>query len=180
MEVLQRTMAAGGGTNSASATIGPFNETPVARNLWFTSPGTGTLVIYRAGQKALANAAVVAATTLVIKTDASGYVGGSALTTSDYVLVMNSATGTWYLASISSVAAVSSSTVSLGLGSAISCAADDLIYIVRAADIVTFVTGTETVSNLQYAFNGYRGYPIRVVLTATGTCRFGVAVDVEA
>jgi hypothetical protein len=64
----------------------------------------------------VANAAVSAATTLVVKTDASGYIGGAVISTSDMILVFNTTTKAWVYSTISSVAAVSSSTVSLGLG----------------------------------------------------------------
>lgn len=181
MNVVKRGMAYDDGTNSAAVTIGPENGAIVARSVWYTSPGAGTLKIYRAkpAHDTEANAAVSASTTLVIDTDANGYVGGSVVTTNDYVLVFDSSGNGPQLRSISNVGAVSSSTVTLTLGAALTCAADDKVYIVRQADIVTLVTANETAKDLQQVFNGYRNSPVHALLEATGTCRLSVAYDVE-
>lgn len=178
MNIIQRGQVYGTGTNSAAITMGPFTGLIVGRNGWYTSPGAGTITLYRPRSVALANAAVTSGTTLVIKTDSAGKVDGSVLTTNDYVLCCKD--GTWYLSSISSVAAVSSSTVSLGLGSAVTVAALGSVYICRAADIVALVTGTETVNKLEYWFVAAAvNYPVHAVLAATGTCRLSTTFDVE-
>lgn len=169
----------GAGTNTASATI-PAQSSGLVRvmRIGWDSPGAGTLVIYRARELAKANAAVSADTTLVVKTDASGYVGGAVLTTNDYVLVSNPTTGAYVLSQISAVAAVSSSTVSLTLGTAITCSANQTIWIIRAADILTLTTAAESVRDLYDFVIGYQGYPIHFVLAATGTCRVNGAYSV--
>jgi hypothetical protein len=181
MDVIHRDIAHATGTDSATAFVEPGNGISVARNLWFDSPAAGTLVANRAKQETTANAAVSNSDSLDIDTDSAGKVGGAVLTTNDYVIVQNSSgTGDiWYLQSISNVGAVSGSVVTLTLGGNIYCAASDAVFVVRAADIVTMTTADETVNNLQYAFNGYEGMPIGVVLTATGECRVSVAVDYE-
>jgi len=173
---MKRGMKYGTGTNTASLTIPEGHGQVVCESLWYTSPGAGTLVIYRVKQKATANAAVAADTALVIDTDSAGKVGGAVLTTSDYVLVFDSGgTGGWQLSAVSAVAAVSSSTVSLTLGTAITCAAGDSVFVCRAADIVTMVTATETQKDIRNAFNGFRAMPVHAVLAATGTCQFSAA-----
>lgn len=177
-EVIDRGMAANSGATSISLTLGPAVGFIVARSMWFDSPAAGTITVYRPRQKAIANAAVSGSATLVVKTDASGYIGGAVLTTSDLVLVCSSTGTTWTLQTISNVAAVSSSTVTLTLGGTITCAALDTIYIIRAADVVTFVTADET-KTVEYAFNGYDGMPVHLVMAATGTNTISVAYDVE-
>jgi hypothetical protein len=160
----------GTGSGTAAVLIPPGNGLIVGRRGWYTSAAAGTLVVYPARFAMVANAAVSAATTLVVKTDASGYIGGAVISTSDMILVFNTTTKAWVYSTISSVAAVSSSTVSLGLGSAISITAGGTVYLVRAADIVTLTTGTETVKDLDYWFTGVQaGMPVYLLLTATGT-----------
>jgi len=161
----------GTGSGTAKATIGAEVGQIVCARMAYTSAAAGTLVIYRPDIAARANAAVSASATLVIKTDATGYVEGYTPTTSDYVLVGNSTTSgtTWYLQSISSVAGVSSSTRSLGLGGNIYCAADDFVFICKAANLVSITTGTETVNQIYDAFVGFKNMPVHVLLTATGT-----------
>lgn len=165
------------GSGTAALTISPCgpNSQVVARLLSFDSPAAGTLDFYRASMVALANAAVSAGTTLVVKTNASGYVrDGAVLTTNDKVLVQNPTTKAWVLSAISSVASVSSSTVSLGLGTSITCAADGPIYLVRSADIVSTVVGDET-TRLDYAFSSYPNMPVYVLQTATGANKVAVS-----
>lgn len=169
----------GTGSGTASVTIPQESGQIVCQRLGWDSAATGTLVIYRGSYRCKANAAVAADTTLVIKTDAAGKVEGYTPTTSDYVLVNNSTSGAtrWYLASISSVAAVSSSTRSLGLGGAVTCAADDAIFIVSNSlgDIISMATAAESVRDIYYAFCSRRGMPVHLLLTATGTDRiFGM------
>jgi hypothetical protein len=160
---------AASGSDTATAVIDPKNGTVKVRTLNYTSPAAGTLKAYRGRFNATANAAVSASATLVIDTDSAGKVGGAVLTTNDYVLVESAANG-WQLRSISNVGAVSSSTVSLTLGSAITCAADDRVWVIRAADIASITTGTETVNGLYDAFVSYSGGPLALQLAATGTC----------
>lgn len=169
------------GTNSASATIPGGNGQVACLRLGYTSPGAGTLKVYRPNDATYANAAVSNSTALTIRTDANGYVGGRVLTTSDVVLVCNSgSTGNaWYLSTISAVAAVSSSTVALTLGSAIYCAAGDKVCVCRAADIVTMVTAAETVADLYDGFYGFPASPVHLVLAATGTCRINGSYEYQ-
>jgi len=179
MNVIDRGMEYATGTDTCSLTVAEYLGQIVARQLWYTSPAAGTITVYRPKQKTTANAAVAASTALTIDTTALGYVGGAVLTTNDYVLVFDSGgSGGWQLSAISVVGTVSSSTVALTLGTAITCAASDTIYVVRAADIVTLVTANETTTQ-EYAFNSYRKYPVHAVLAATGTCRISVSYDVE-
>lgn len=178
MKIVDRNMAFGTGSGSASLTLPPRNGISTARHLWYTSAAAGTIKLYRAKQKTTAHAAVSASTALTIHTDEAGKVNGAVLTTSDYVLVCSSNSTVWQLQSISAVAAVSSSTVALTLGGNVTCAALDAIYIVRAADIVTLTTGTET-AKAEYVFNSYRQMPVHVLLTAAGTDYISVSVDVE-
>jgi hypothetical protein len=178
MKVIARGMAYGAGSGTAALTIPRGNGMVVARQLYYDCPATGTLVFYRPRYETTAHAAVSATTTLVIHTDASGHIGGAVLTTSDYVLVSSTTSDGYQLSSISSVAAVSSSTVSLGLGSSITCAILNPIYIIRAADICTVVTGDET-TRVEMAFNGIDMMPVHVLQTATGNNKISVAYDIE-
>lgn len=177
--VVERGQVYGTGTNTAGVVIPTGNGQIVANSVWYTSPAAGTLVIYRAKQSCVANAAVSASATLVIKTDSAGKVGGAVLTTNDYVIVEGSNGSGWQFRTISNVASVSASTVSLTLGSTITCAANDTIYVVRAADLVSLTTANETVRDARYIFNGYKGMPVYALLSATGTCHLSVAYDVE-
>ena len=180
LELIERGQVFNSGATSISLTINPRGGNIVGRRMWYTSPGTGSIIVYRPRTKMLANAAVSADTTLVVKTDASGYVEGAVISTNDKVLVQNPTTGAWVLAAVSSVAAVSSSTVSLGLGTAVTCSAAQVVYLVRAADIVTLVTGTETKTDLDYWFIGMgREMPVHIVMAATGTNYLATTFDVE-
>ena len=181
MKLLNKDMFSVTGTNTASVTI-PSDHRIICTRLGWDSPGAGTLVLYRASYRTKANAAVSNSTTLVIDTDASGTCEGYTITTNDYVLVSNdSGTGTaWYLQSVSTVGAVSSSTRSLVLGGAIYCSADAAVYIVPAAQITTWTTAAESVRNIQDAFCSFKAYPVHLLLTATGTCRFNGSIDIYA
>jgi hypothetical protein len=175
------------GTNSAAVVIPPCNGHIVGRRSWYTSPGAGTIVLNRARSWLKANAAVSAGTTLVAKTDAAGKIDGAVFTTSDYLLVQNPTTLAWVLSLISSVAAVTvvdatknMGTVSLTIGTAVTCSADQPIYLVRSADIVSLTTGTETIRDLDNWFTSAAPErPIHVILSATGTCKLSVTYDVE-
>jgi hypothetical protein len=167
------------GTNTAGGVIAQGNGQINARSLWFTSPDVGTLVIYRAKQTCLANAAVSASTTLVVKTDSAGAVGGAVLTTNDFVIVASATSASYQFRTISNVGAVSSGTVSLTLGSAITCSANDTVFVCRAADVVSLTTAAETQKNLLDVFNGFVNMPLYVLLSATGTCKVAVAYDIE-
>ena len=178
MKIIKRDMFYATGSGSAAVFLPQDNGQIVCRSMWYTSAAAGTLKFYRARQSATANAAVSASTTLVVKTTVLGYVGGAVLTTNDFVLVESSANG-WQYRTIATVAGVSSSTVSLILGSAITCAAGETIHIVRAADVVSATTGTETQRDLRYVFNGFLNRPVYVLLTAAGTDLLSIAVDYE-
>ena len=172
MRGIRRNMFADSDTNSASATLDCGNGQVVGRTLSYTSPGAGTLNVYRPKQKTTANAACTNSTALTVKTDAAGKIGGAVITTNDYVLVCNTnASGNlFYLQTISNVASVSSGTVALTLGGNVYAAANDRVYIVRAADIPSFTVGAETKVELHDMFVGYPNMPVHLVLAATGTC----------
>lgn len=179
MKVIRELSRSNSGSNSATVTIPPQDGVIVGRKINFTSPAAGTLTIYCAQSTATANAAVAADTTLVIDTDSNGYVDGAVLTTNDYVLVFHPTTGAATLSAISAVGAVSSSTVSLTLGTAITCSADDKIFIVRAAGIATHTTADET-QDYEYFYAGIAPkMPVHLVLAATGTCRLSTFVQVK-
>jgi len=180
MKVINELSRSNSGTNSATVTIPPQDGLVVGRQVTFTSPGAGTLTIYCAQSQVIANAAVSAGTTLVIDTDSNGYVDGAVLTTNDYVLVFHPTTGAATLSAISVVGSVSSSTVSLTLGTAITCSEDDKIYVVRAAGIETHTVAAETVRGLDYFYAGMAPkMPVHMVLAATGTCRLSTFVQVK-
>lgn len=175
-----KTMSFGvSGTNTATTFLGPENGQLICRHLSFTSPGAGTLVVYPASQRTTANAACAASATLVIDTDASGYVGGAVLTTNDLVIIADSSGTGMQLRTISNVAGVSSSTVTLTLGATATCSEDDVIFVVRAANVLTYTVADETVRGLDGAFSGFKnGEPVALLMTATGTCRMCGLVDV--
>jgi len=167
---MKRGMFRGSGTTaSAKAYVGPEGGQIHCDSLSYTDDDAGLLKFYLAKQKTSANAACSASATLVIDTDSAGKVGGAVLTTNDYVLVADSSGTGWQLRSISNVAAVPSSTVSLTLGTAATCAADDLIYVVRAADIHSITTAAETKTNLLNLFSSYEMMPVAVELTSNST-----------
>lgn len=180
MNTTEKGMFFASGTDTAAVTIPPSIGQIVCTRLGWDGPAAGTLGIYRPDVKGRANAAVSAASTLVIKTDAAGYVEGFTPTTDDYVLVQNSTSGgtAWYLQKISSVAAVSSSTRSLGLAGNVTCLADDFVYICRAANIVTMAVASESVRNLYDAFCSFRGHPVHLLQAATGANRVFGSFDV--
>jgi len=168
------------GSGSATAIIGASGGLIRCTNLSLFSDAVGTLKFYLANERTTANAAVAASATLVIDTDASGYVGGAVLTTNDYVIVADSSGTGYQLRSISAVAAVSSSTVSLTLGATITCAEGDVIYVVRAANIISrATTNDESTTDAKDQFNGFSDYPVAVVVTATGTDTVSGTYDVE-
>ena len=183
MQTLSKHNLFGSGTTTASFTLPPGVGQIVCTRLGWDGPAAGTLAIYVASFKCKANAAVATSTALTIKTDASGYVEGYTPTSSDYVIVNNSTSGTtrWYLASISVVAAVSSSTRLLTLASNVVCAASDSIYIVSNSlgDIITFTIASESVRNVQDAFVGRRGLPVHILMSATGTNRFNGVYEIQ-
>jgi len=173
MQKMKMGMFYGTGSGSCSATIGAEVGQIVCARLGYTSAASGVLEFYRPDIVARANAAVTNSTALVIKTDSVGHVEGYHPTTSDFILVGNSSgTGNaWYLQTIAGYAAVSSSTVAVTAGGNIYCAADDHIFICKAANVVVAVTGTETVNQVYDAFVGFKNMPVHVLLTATGTDR---------
>jgi hypothetical protein len=180
MKVIAKGQVYGTGSGTAAVTVPAGNGLVVGRRAWYTSPAAGTIGIYRPRTRFAANAAVTATTTLVAKSDANGYVDGAVFTTNDYLLVSNPTTGAWVLSKISAVAAVSSSTVSLTIATAVTCSADQEIYLVRAADIVSVVTGTETNYDMDNWFVGRaRGMPVYILLTASGTCHMATTYQIE-
>ena len=159
-----------GTTNSAVAVIRPKSGVIACDSLSYTDDDAGLLKFYLPKFLTTANAAVAASTTLVVVTDASGYIADNAvLTTNDYALVEDSSGTGWQLRSIAAVGAVSSSTVSLTLGATITCASGDTIYIVRAADIHSITTAAETRVNLLNLFFGYENMPVAIELTSGST-----------
>lgn len=161
------TFFASGTAGTVYAYVGPVTGRAVCDSLAYDCDAAGTLKFYLARQKTTANAACSASATLVIDTDAAGKVGGAVLTTSDYVLIEDSSGTGWQLRSISAVAAVSSSTVSLTLGATATCAASDGIWIVRAANILSIVTADETQNKLEDLFSSFPGFPVCVALTGS-------------
>lgn len=182
MRILEKGMFFATGTDSASYTIPETIGQAICSRLGWDSPGAGTLVIYRAGYRTKASAAVSNSTSLVIVAT-SGTVEGYTPTTSDYVLVFNSSgTGTkWYLQSISDAGSGTGATKTLTLGGAIYCSANDAVYIVSNSDgdIITLTTASESVRDLYDAFCSRRCKPVHLVLAATGTCRFQGLYNVE-
>jgi len=183
MRVIKKGTFYGTGSGSAAATIPQQSGQIVCRRLGYTSAAAGTLDFYLARARSKANAAVSADTTLVVKTDSNGYFPGEStvMTTNDYVLVSNSTAGgtVFTLSAISAVAAVSSSTVSLTLATAVTCLANDPVFLIRAADIISTTTAEETVRDEYDAFAGYRQMPVHILLTATGTDKVSGVYHVE-
>ena len=143
-------------------------------NLNFFSDAVGTLKFYLASLKESANAAVAADTALTIDTDTDGFVGDNAVvTTNDKVIVLDSTAPSGQglqLRGISAVAAVSSSTVLLTLDANITCKVDDVVYIVRSADIVSrATTDDERTTDAKDQASSKDGFPIAIEVSATGT-----------
>lgn len=152
-------------------TVVKENGQVVCKSLSYTDDAAGLLKFYRASQKTTANAACSSSTTLKINTDASGYVNGAVLTTSDYVIVDNGS-GSWQVRSIGTVGAVASSVVTLTLGSAATVASGATVYVVRAAEIHSVTTANETRVNLLDMFNSFRDYPVAIELTGSTGSKF--------
>jgi len=168
------------GSGSATAIIGAAGGLIHCTNLSLFSDAVGTLKFYLASQRTTANAAVAASATLVIDTDTLGYVGGAVLTTNDFVIVADSSGTGYQQRSISVVGAVSSNTVELTLGATMTCAAGDVVYVVRAANIISrATTNDEATTDAKDQFNGFRDFPVSVVVTATGTDTLSGTYDVE-
>ena len=144
----------------------------VCESLSYTGDAAGLLKFYRARNKSTANAACAASTTLKINTDAAGKVGGAVLTTSDFILVNDSAGAGWQLRTIGAVGVVSSRVVTLTLGATATCASGDVLYVVRAADVHSVTIGNETKNNLLNMFNGYLNYPVAVEITGSTGSKF--------
>lgn len=183
MKVIESFTAFKEGTDSATIVLPPKNGISVVKRLWYKSPAGGTITVARYKLKTDAVAAVAAASSLVVNTDALGYINGSQILSSDILLICGSNGSGWQIATMSSVGIPSDSTVELTLNETITCAAGDAVYIARnhsttQLDVHTLVTGTETVHD-DFAINGYRDMPTTIVLAATGLCRIGVDVDVE-
>lgn len=168
------------GENTAPLFVPPENGQFRAASMWYTSPGAGTIKAYPARSKIRANADVAASLTLVVDTDSAGKVDGAVLTDSDWVLVNDSSGTGWQARSISAVAAVSSGTVSLTLNASIICAEDDMIHIVRAADIKTVTVAAETEKQVENAFSGIGLGALYIILAATGTCQLTIDAEYEA
>jgi len=152
----------------------------ICDSLSYTGDAAGLLKFYRSRNKGTANAACANSTTLKINTDAAGKVGGAVLTTSDFILVNDSAGAGWQLRTISAVAAVSSGAVTLTLGAAATCASGDVLYVIRAADVHSVTIGNESKSNLLNMFSGYPNYPVAVEITgSTGSKFFSGTYTVE-
>jgi hypothetical protein len=164
--------AAGTAASGTVAFLDKCNGQIVCDSLSYTGDAAGLLKFYRARQKNTANAACAASTTLKINTDAAGKVGGAVLTTSDFILVNDSAGAGWQLRTIGAVGAVSSSVVTLTLGAAATCASGDVLYVVRAADVHSVTIAAESKSNLLNMFNGYIGYPVAVEITGSTGSKF--------
>ena len=157
-------------SNLATVTIAPQDGLTELTNVNFFSDAVGTYKIYRPRHQTTANAAVAASATLVIDTDTEGKVGGSVIGATDYILVADTSGTGWQLVDVSSVAAVSSSTVSLTLGSSITCSADDGIYIVRVADILSrATTDDERVIDAKDQAVSFDRMPMVLQIAATGT-----------
>lgn len=152
----------------------------ICKSLSYTCDATGTLKFYLAREATICALALANGTGLKINTDAAGKVGGALITTSDIVLVMHSGASGAQLRTVSSVAAVSSGTVTLTLGANATAALGDKIYIVRAADIHTIVTAAETKTDLGALFCSYPRMPVAVELAgSTGAKHFSALYEVE-
>ena len=170
------------GTTAAGtiSVLGDCNGQIVCESLSYTGDAAGLLKFYRARNKNTANAACASSTTLKINTDAAGKVGGALLTTSDFILVNDSAGAGWQLRTIGAVGTVSSGVVTLTLGAAATCASGDQLFVVRAADVHSVTIAAESKTNLLNMFNGYRGYPVVVEITgSTGSKFFSGTYSVE-
>ena len=172
--------AAGTAATGTVAVLDQINGQILCDSLSYTGDASGLLKFYRARNKGTANAACAGSATLKINTDAAGKVGGAVLTTSDFILVNDTAGAGWQLRSISVVGAVSSSVVTLTLGAVATCASGDMLYVVRAADVHSVTIGAETKLNLMNMFNGIPRYPVAVEITgSTGSKFFSGTYTVE-
>jgi len=168
------------GSGSAEAIIGAAGGLIHCTNLSLFSDAVGTLKFYLASQRTTANAAVAASATLTIDTNPLGYVGGAVLTASDYVIVADSSGTGYQLRSVSVVGAVSGSVVELTLGAVMTCAAGDVVFVVRAANIISrATTADEATTDAKDQFNGFSDMPCAVLVTATGTDEVSGTFDVE-
>lgn len=172
--------ASGTTATGVVAFVGPENGQIVCDSLSYTGDAAGLLKFYRAKQRTTMNAACATSTALKINTDAAGKVGGAVLTSSDVVVIADSSGTGLQIRTISSVAAVSSSTVTLTLGATAVAAAGDRVYVVRLADIHSITIGAETKVNLLNLFNSYLNMPVVVEITgSTGSKFFSGTYQVE-
>ena len=168
------------GEDTCTAYIAPKAGMISNKMIWFDSIAAGTITIDRATQVTTANVAEVAGTALTIDTPSGdGTVGGAVLTTSDFVLVHDSAAAGsgWQRSAITTVPA-GTTTVALTTTSNVTLSAGDPVYIVRAANIVSVVTADETIRE-ENAFVGYRQMPVALTLAATGTCKISCVYEVK-
>ena len=163
---------AGTAASGVMTVLDKCNGQIVCESLSYTGDAAGLLKFYRARNKGTANAACAGSATLKINTDAAGKVGGAVLTTSDFILVNDSAGAGWQLRTIGAVGAVSSGVVTLTLGAVATCASGDMLYVVRAADVHSVTIGAETKNNLLNMFNGYLNYPVAVEITGSTGSKF--------
>lgn len=180
MKVIDKGQVFSTAATSTAVTIPAGEGLVVGRHTWYTSPAAGTITVYRPRSMAVANAAVAADTALVVKTDAAGKIDGAVATTNDYILALDPSTGAAVLSKISTVAAVSSSTVALTMATALTCTASQVLYLIRAADIVVVTTAAATVNDMDNWFVG-KGFrmPVHIVMAATGTNLIAVCYQIE-
>lgn len=141
-------------------------------NLNFFADAIGTLKFYRPSIKTTAAADLSSGTALDIDTDASGFIDdGAVVTTNDFVIIADSAVGGsgHQLRAISNVGAVSSNVVRLTVASS-DVQEDDIVYIVRIANVVSRATGVdEIVVDAKDQATSFPNFPLAIEVAATGT-----------
>ena len=131
-----------------------------------------TLTAYRARDNSSAEAAVSATTNINLYTQGSNsWSGFTPTAAADYILVSNADSG-YQLSQIASIVSYTSASnfTTYTLGTAITAAKDDVVYIVDATDNVAIAIKSNNQYNvaLPYMFTGKRDQPIYLDIPVTG------------
>jgi len=175
--------ATGTGSAATSLTI-PAQKGKIIRNttLSMSQATNANLSVYRPQRKTTASAASAASTTLKVYTGSvSNKVEGFTPTTSDYMLV-NSPTSGYQLEKISAIASFDGTNVTTyTLANAVTCAANDVVYVCDADDIVTIAgLAASDQTEMHYMFVGYISNPVYLTIPATaGTTVLSGTFDAE-
>lgn len=171
-KVIEMASFNGTGTSGAAVTvtIPADNGYVLVDSMYVTCETNASMTVRRPQRKTKAYAAVSATTNIVFYTKGSNTVDGFSPTAgTDAIIVLNSTSGYQYsvLAQCTDYDSTTNITT-YTLGTAITCAANDPVYIVDISDNITWPCLASTAQvDVRYPFTGFDSMPVQATIPVT-------------